>query len=246
MKLICLALVFFPICLFAQSGLPNQPYIYVEGEAENSKAPDFVELRFDVIGHSTDRAKANQEAQAKVVKVFALLKDQKIGDNDIVAEDLTSEPEFEQSETYPQTRNKIIGYMITRPIAIKVRDVTVFPKLVNDLIELGGIEFAHIEGGLNKQKEIEDDLWQKALTNARERAEKTLKTMGMKIDSVFAVAPIGFTEIQRKLFQSGERVIVTGSNVPTSKERAQPSEYRLAPITFSQSVHVIYLISPAK
>jgi hypothetical protein len=31
--------------------------------------------------------------------------------------------------------------------------------------------------------------------NARERAERTVKAMGMKIDSVLAVSPIGFSEI---------------------------------------------------
>jgi hypothetical protein len=65
--------------------------------------------------------------------------------------------------------------------------------------------------------------------------------MAMKIDSVFAISPVVFPEIQSKLFGFGpvaraevERIIET------------PLQYRLAPITASQSVHVIYLISPAK
>jgi len=57
----------------------------------------------------------------------------------------------------------------------------------------------------------------------------------MKIDSVFAVSPIWFPEIQGKIFPAqNERIIVT------------PSEYRLAPIAVDQSVHFIYLISRAK
>jgi uncharacterized protein YggE len=248
MKLICLALVSFPICMFAEGGLPSQPYIYIEGDAEITKPADLVDLRFEAIGHSADRAKANEEVQAKVIKILALLRDRKIAESDIIAEDLTSEPEFEQAEPYQQTRPKVIGYMVTRPITAKVRDVTAFPKLVDDLIALGGIEFAHIEGGLAKKKEIEDELWQKAVINARELAEKTLKTMGMKIDSVFAVSPVGFSEIQRGIFggAAAERVIVTGSNVPTGKERVEPSQYRLAPVSTSRHAHVIYLVSLAK
>jgi hypothetical protein len=63
----------------------------------------------------------------------------------------------------------------------------------------------------------------------------------MKVDSVFAVSPVGFLETQRRIFESGIRAEAVAERVITP----QP-EYRLAPITMSQSVHVIYLISPAK
>ena len=42
-----------------------------------------------------------------------------------------------------------------------------------------------------------------------------------------------------------EKVIVTGYYIPPDGKLA-PSEYRLAPVTVSQSINVIYLISQAK
>jgi uncharacterized protein YggE len=229
--------------VLADGGLPNQPYIYVEGQAETEKPADFVALSFRVVGHNAERPKANAEAQDKVIRALAMLKEARIAESDIVAENLSSEPDYENDE---RGRGKLIGYNFTRPIDTRVRDIPRFAKLVDDLIGLGGIEFAHIEGGLSKQKEIEDELWQKALINARERAEKTLKPMGMKIDSVFAVSPIGFAEIQSKMLTNSEDVVVMGSNVPAGKERAEPSQYRLAPVTVIRTVRVIYLTSPVK
>jgi uncharacterized protein YggE len=121
-----------------------------------------------------------------------------------------------------------------------------FPKLVDQLIAVGNVEFTGIEPQVSNEKEVEDQLWDKAVTNAREQAEKTLKQTGMKIDSVFAVSPVSFPEIQGRIFPAeAERRIVTASEIPTKGERV-PSEYRLAPINIGQSVHVIYLISPAK
>jgi len=68
----------------------------------------------------------------------------------------------------------------------------------------------------------------------------------MKIDSVFAVSPMWFPEIQGKIFPAqNERTIVTRSEIRTKGEQV-PYEYRLAPIAVDQSVHVIYLISRAK
>ncbi len=58
----CLAL---PLSVFAQGGLPNQPYIYVEGTAETEKPADMVTLGFDLVGRNADLVKANQEASSE-------------------------------------------------------------------------------------------------------------------------------------------------------------------------------------
>lgn len=85
-------------------------------------------------------------------------------------------------------------------------------------------------------------------SKAREQADKTLKAMGMKIDSLFAISPVSFSEIRTRMFGTDyseattERVIVTGSYIGNNAQ----SEYRVAPVTVSQSIHVIYLIAPAK
>jgi uncharacterized protein len=237
------SLVLFPVSLFAEGGLPDKPYIYVEGKAEIEKPADIVTMRFDVVARGPDVAKANTETQTKAAKIFDLLKRYKIPDNDVIAESLRSEPEFENEQSYVK-RGKVIGFSVSRRFQVKIRDVAVFPKLVDELLAVGNAEFSDIASGLSTEREIQDQLWEKALKNARDQAEKTLKTTNMKIDSVFAVSPVAFPEIRPRIFGTGEaagRVIVTGSNIPMTEP-----EYRLAPVSVSQSVHVIYLISPVK
>lgn len=228
--------------VLAQGGLPDKPYIYVEGKAEIEKPADMVTLRFELVARNPEQAKANQEVQAKASKIFAMLNDRKIQQNDVIAADLRSEPiyEHDEEETY-RKRGKIVGTKVTRPFSIKVRDITAFAKLVDELLAIPGVQFSAIDPGLSKEKEMQDAVWGKALVNAREQAEKTVGGMGMKIDSVFGVSPAAFPQIQTLMFRSdaseatAQRTIVTG-----------PPEYRLGPLTVSQSAHVIYLISPAK
>ena len=244
-RLLFFSLGILPISVFAQGGLPDKPYIYVEGKAEVKKPADMVTLRFELVGRAPDQPKANQEVQTKANKIFELIKTAKIADDDIIAEDLRSEPEFEQEENGTRGRGKLVDYKVTRAFQIKVREIATFPRLVDQLLNLGGTEFSAIEGGLQKEKEIEGEAWDKALTNARERAEKTLKSVGMKTDSIFAVSPITFPEIQSHIFGiegtvAGVRLYEAKAAAPTS------SQYRVAPIEISQEVHVIYLISPLK
>lgn len=235
----CLAL---PLSLFAEGGLPDQPYIYVEGKAETEKPADMVTLRFELVARNGDQAKANQEVQDKAVKILGLLNEKKIAENDVVASDLKSEPQYEGEEDEPsRRRGKIIGYSVTRSFEAKVRDVTLFAKLVDELMAIGGVEFSGIDAGFSKEKEMQDEVSAKALTNARERAAKTLATTGMKIDSIFAISPVSFPEIERRIFGSGVGVAALEAH-----RDVVASQYRLPPVTISQSVHLIYLISLAK
>jgi uncharacterized protein YggE len=245
MKRILFLLASLPISVLADGGLPNQPYIYVVGTAGIAKPADMVTLRFEMVARAPDQTKANEEVQAKAAKIFALLKDKKIASNDVIAEDIKSEADFEQGEGY-RNRGKLIGYVVNRSFAVRVREVAAFPRLIDELVAIGGVEFGGVEGGLSKEKEMEDQLWDKAVADARAQAEKTLKQTGMKIDSVFAVSPVAFPEIRGRIFPAdSDRTIVTGSDILTKQDRV-PSEYRLAPVSITQNIHVIYLISPTK
>src|SRR5438874_7994908 len=122
-RFLLFSLVIFPLTVFAEGGLPDKPYIYVQGNAEIKKPADIVTMRFDLVGRAPDQPKANADVQSKANKIFNLLKERKIADNDVIAEDLRSEPEYEQEENYARGHGKLIGYKVTRPFQIKVRDV---------------------------------------------------------------------------------------------------------------------------
>ncbi len=187
MKTLLFLLLALPGVLLAEGGLPNEPYVYVEGTAEIKKPADLVTLRFGLVARNADQTKANQDVQAKASKIFAMLDERKIAPDDVVASDLRSEPQFQQEPGRPDEQGKLIGYVVTRPFLVKVRDLKIFPQLVDDLIALDGVEFSGIDGSLAKEEEVKDESWGAALADARMKAEKTLKTSGMTIRSVFAI-----------------------------------------------------------
>ncbi len=83
MKTLFFALLLVPGILLGQGGLPNEPYIYVEGKAEIKRPADVVNLRFQLVGRDPDQAKANQEVQAKAARIFTMLNERKIGQDDV-------------------------------------------------------------------------------------------------------------------------------------------------------------------
>ncbi|HEV8618591.1 MAG TPA: SIMPL domain-containing protein [Candidatus Udaeobacter sp.] len=100
-----------PIRVFAEGGLPDKPYIYVEGKAEIQSAADIVTLRFELVFRAPDQVNANEQVQAGAMKILGLLKNRKIADRDLIAETVRTGPEFEQIESYQRHRGKLIGYV---------------------------------------------------------------------------------------------------------------------------------------
>lgn len=239
MRLLPIIFASLPLSLLAQGGLPSQPYIYVEGKAEIEKPADLVTLRFDVVTRNADQAKANQEVQGKAAKILAMLNERKVPKEDVIATDLRSEPQYDDEEK----RGKIVGYSVTRSFTVKVHELAAFPKLVDELLAVPGVDFSGIDSGLAKEKALQDEVGDQALAKARERAERMLEPLAMKLDGIYAVSPVAFPEIQRRLF--GSEGAAAGYATPAEDMRVDPSQYRLAPVTVTQSVHVIYLISPA-
>jgi uncharacterized protein YggE len=240
-------LLCFPLFAWAEAGLPTQPYIYVEGRAEVEKPADMVTLRFELSFLNLDLATANKLTQAQANKVFALLKDSGVADTDVIASDLESEEEREDPEDgSSKKRGKFLGYRLKRSFTVKVRDLKLFPKLIDDILALKIYEFSSIREGLSNEKELRDEVWEKAVANARERAEKTVKAAGAKLGTVFALSPVAFPQIVLNIFGESRPYDTMKSMIGPDNRKLEPSQYRLAPVGVSQHVHVIYLIEPAK
>jgi hypothetical protein len=164
----------------------------------------------------------------------------------VIASDLESEEEREEPEDRSSKRGKFLGYRVKRSFMVKVRDLKLFPKLIDDILALKIYEFSSIREGLSNEKELRDEVWEKAVANARERAEKTAKAAGAKVGTVFALSPIAFPQIVLNIFGESRPYDTMKSLIAPDNRKLEPSQYRLAPVGVSQHVHAIYLLEPAK
>ncbi len=242
MKFIFLAALCLPLVCFA-NGLPSQPFIFVEGKGQIEKPAGFVDVYFRVTVRAADQGKANEQVQAKAAKIAALLKTYKVDDSDCTFGELAAEPAFEEGGTY-SSKGKKVGFDVTRMFDVDFRDLQHLGGFLDDLLNLGDVEVTTMSPGIKGGKEVLEELWQSAVKDAHDHAEKIAGLMGMKIDSVYAISTVPFPEIEGRLLPNSGATITTGSNIPTAATKTGP-EYRLAPVKFEESVNVIYLISPA-
>lgn len=205
------------------------------------KAADVVTLDFEISAMDPEQPTANKQVQTQANKVFQLLAKNEIPESDIVASGISSSPEYEEIEN-SEKKGKLLGYRVDRTFTAKVKDLKKFPPLVDSLLEIKGLTLSGIREEYSKHDELADNVWDVALKDAKDRADKSAKASGMKVDSVYAISPIAFPTISSAMLGA------SGSEKGIMYEalRQDVAHYVLAPIRVTQEVHVIYLISPTE
>jgi uncharacterized protein YggE len=119
-----------------------------------------------------------------------------------------------------------------------------FPKLVSDLFDAKVARFEGVTEECAKAKQLSGEVFAKALEDARASADKLAAASGMKVTSVWAVSKVPFQSVQARILGESDLSPIGAGATPSASD-SMPI-YRLAPVKFSQSVHVIYLITPEK
>lgn len=170
------------------SQYPN--VIYVNGEGEVSAVPDIASLYINL----TEEAKTAKEAQnllnEKVTKTLSYLKDQKIEEKDIKSEygGLNPKYSYNQPACYsypcPSRDPKIIGYVATQSISIKIRDVDNSNEIRTGLAELKITDISGPTFSIDDEDIYKAEARSMAIKDARTKAEILAKDLGVKLGKV--------------------------------------------------------------
>jgi len=223
-------------------GLPTTPYIYVQGAAEERVAPDVLRVTFQAKAGDKDVARAKAAVSDKSAAIFKVLAGLGIKDDAIVAPALSVTEDYDYTKS---TGRELRGYTVDRSFTVRLTDFALYPRLVNELIELRVEGLDNPQLAYSKAAERSVALKQAAMTQARKEAEDLVTSTGARITGVFAVSPIAFGEIPQAIFGgSGPRPMPLAYEARAGKGSAG-DKYLFDEITLSERLHVIFLVEPA-
>lgn len=164
----------------------NESTILITGHGEVKAVPDIANISFSI----TKEAKTVKEAQALVTEVetkaLALLKENKVAENDIKTTNSSFNPKYKyeyKGAYYPQN-SVIVGYEVFESIEVKVRDI----DNVGVLIEgLGSVGVSNLNGpnfAIDKEDVLKADARKLAIEEAKAKAEVLAKDLGVKLGKI--------------------------------------------------------------
>lgn len=157
----------------------EQTGIAVSGTGRVTVVPDIGVLSLGVESTQPTVAAARTEAAKAMDAVRASLKQNGVEDKDIATTGFNIQPQQDFRGGAP----RIIGYQVTNQVTVKVRQLDALSKTLDgavaagrDAVRVNGVSFA-----VDKPERFENEARDKAVADARARAEQLAKAAGVKL-----------------------------------------------------------------
>lgn len=154
--------------------------ITVDGEGKIVALPDLATINLGVQTENKEVATAQKENTEKMNKIIEAIKAQGVKPADIQTTNYQINPQYD----YRDGSTKLRGYIVTQNLTLSIRDLS---KL-GYILEIAGSLGANQVGGLNftvdKPDNFKNEARQKAIINARAKAERLAASLGVRLGAI--------------------------------------------------------------
>jgi uncharacterized protein len=185
------ALVLAAVTLFAvpASAQTPPPAISVTGEATVSVPPDQAQIDAGVTSDAKTAREASDANNAAMGKVLLALKGAGIDEKDYQTSRLSLQPQYAQ--TRPSGPSAVTGYRASNHVTVKLRDVTKVASTIDLVIGAGANEFGGITFMVSQASKLLDEARDKAVADARRKAEIYAKAAGVTLGEPLSISEEG-------------------------------------------------------
>jgi uncharacterized protein len=207
------------------------PAISVTGEANVSVAPDLAQIDGGVTSDAKTAREASEANNAAMGKVLLALKGAGIDEKDYQTSRLSLQPQF-AANYKPSDRAGIVSFRASNRVTVRIRDVTKVASIIDVLVGAGANEIGGINFTVTQASKHLDEAREKAIADARRKAEIYAKAAGVTLGEPISISEEG---APTPMFRSK-----VAGGMAASTPVAQGEE------TLSVTVSVSWVIKPAQ
>jgi uncharacterized protein len=170
----------------AQTAPP--PAISVTGEANVSVAPDQAQIDGGVTSDAKTAREASDANNAAMGKVLLALKGAGIDEKDYQTSRLSLQPQFATSPRTAERTAGIVSFRASNRVTVKIRDVTKVANVIDVLVSAGANDIGAISFTVTQASKHLDEAREKAMADARRKAEIYAKTAGVTLGEPISIS----------------------------------------------------------
>jgi uncharacterized protein len=186
-----LALAAIAALLLAAPALADTDYppaISVTGEASISAPPDRAEIDAGVTSDAKTAREASDANNVAMGKVIAALKTAGVDDREVQTSRLSLQPRYSQNRDAPP---QVVGYRASNRVAIRLKDPTKVASVIDTLVAAGANDIGNINFMVSNASRLLDDAREKAVADARRKAEIYAKAAGVTLGAPLSISEGG-------------------------------------------------------
>lgn len=171
------------------------PRVSVQGEAKVEVVPDQLTVQFSVTHLADEVAEATGSVNRRTAAALKAAREAGVAEEDLRALSVSVQPQWDWREGEQLFR----GHEATRVVRMMVRDIDVWPALLNALVEAGVDRVDSVEPSHSNQQMIARQALRAAVEDARARADVLADAAGAEVTEIFSIAETGrnYTVAQR-------------------------------------------------
>ena len=185
-----LALVLAALAVLAAPALaqPIPPAISVTGEASVSVPPDQAQIDGGVTSDAKTAREASDANNAAMGKVLLALKGAGIDEKDYQTSRLSLQPQYAPNRAGP---SPVVGYRASNRVTVRIRDVTKIASVIDVLVGAGANDIGGINFVVSQASKLLDEARDKAIADARRKAEIYAKAAGVALGEPLSISEEG-------------------------------------------------------
>ncbi len=179
------------------AGITPGNTISVSGYGEALAVPDIATFSFSVVSEKPTVAAAQADATTKANATTAYLKAAGLDAKDIQTSDYSVSPMYDYVQKAcangycPGGEQVLRGYQVRQTTTVKVRDTAKAGDLLGGVGEKGATEVSGLQFTFDDPNQVEDEARQKAIADAKAKAEELAKQLGVSIVRVVSFSESG-------------------------------------------------------
>ena len=164
--------------------------ISVTGEATVSVAPDQAQIDGGVTSDAKTAREASEANNAAMGKVLLALKGAGIDEKDYQTSRLSLQPQFATPSKVTE-RAGIVSFRASNRVTVRIRDVTKVANVIDVLVGAGANEIGGINFTVTQASKHLDEAREKAIADARRKAEIYAKAAGVTLGEPISISEEG-------------------------------------------------------
>ena len=208
--------------------------VSVSGEGFVRAEPDQATVRFGIVTRAEDPEEARRLNAAAAREAMNAVRALGVDERKMRLETLRLQPAREYD---PQTRRyNEVGFEATRQVVVEVEDLEMLPALVTEVVQKGANRLNGIAYELKDRTAARNDALQKAMVDAREKAQLMAATLGEEVGRVLTIGEQSFSAPQPVLRMAQAELAVSKSAAP------EPDAYAAGEIEVHAVVQVVFAL----
>jgi uncharacterized protein len=196
---------------------PRERDVLVIGRGSISIRPDEVTFRVGVESNGSSLESVRKENDMKMNALLKALKDSDVPPRDVVTTDTSLRKYFTPAQD-SRTKKDATSFTFTREVLVTLRKVEGAEDVLARVMSAGGNRVSNFSFNDSKRKEHREAALALAITDAIQSADSLCSQFGAKRGKILSISP---PQEGLQSFQEPDRVVVTGSLIPTTSEESR-------------------------